>query len=75
MTKPVPDTDLLKREPPGEASKVPDKGPGEAGHPPPSRDERGFPHTGDKHRPQIDRQGGESTQTPQKQNRPQERSE
>lgn len=70
MTKRTPDTDPLKRESPGEISKIPDRGPGEAGHTPASPDERGFPHTGDKHRPQP---GPDSTETPQEQNRPQKR--
>ena len=33
MTKPMPDTDPLTREPPGETSKVPDNDVGEAGRP------------------------------------------
>lgn len=70
MTQPTPDTDPLKREQPGDVSKVPNPGPGEAGRPPPSPDERGFPHTGDKHQPEVDRQGDDSTQTPQEQNLP-----
>lgn len=50
MSKSMPDTDPLKREPPGETSKVPDKESGAARHPPPKPDERGFPRTGDKHK-------------------------
>lgn len=68
MTKQTPDTDPLKREPAGETSKIPNPGPGEAGHPPASPDERGFPSTGDKHRPQPD---PDSTETPKEENRPQ----
>lgn len=73
MTNSMPDTDPLKRDQPVDIGKTPDLGPGEAGHPPPSPDKKGFPHTGDKHRPRIDRQGDNTTQTPQEQNRSQER--
>lgn len=73
MTRSMPDTDPLKREQTADAGKRPDPGPGEAGHPAPRPDERGFPQTGDKHRPKIDRQDDDSTQTPQEQNRSQER--
>lgn len=70
MTQPVRDTNSLPREKPGDVRHVPSRGPDEAGPPPLSPDERGFPNTGDKHRPQVDREGDGSTQTPQEQNRP-----
>lgn len=60
MTNQTPNTNPLTHEKPGDVRHVPSRGPGE----------RGIPHTRDKHQPQIDRQGGESTQTPQEQNRP-----
>ena len=40
MTKPVPDTDPLKREPPGEVSKVPDDDVGGGGRPAGKPDEQ-----------------------------------
>lgn len=60
MTKPMPDTDLLKREPPGEVSKVPDTDVGEGGRPVGKPEEREPPPTGDKHRP-IQPRGDEPT--------------
>ncbi|TFL13695.1 hypothetical protein CSC67_10575 [Pusillimonas caeni] len=42
MTKPIPDTDPLKREPPGELSKVPDNDVGEAGRPAGKPGEKGI---------------------------------
>ena len=51
MTKPIPDTDPLKREPPGEVSKVPDTDVGEGGRPAGKPDESEEPPTGDRHRP------------------------
>ena len=60
MTKPMPDTDPLKREPPGATSKVPDSEVGEGGRPVGKPDEAFDPPTGDKHRP-IQPRGDEPT--------------
>ena len=60
MTKPMPDTDPLKREKPGPMSNVPDNDVGEAGRPAGTPDEAEEPPTGDKHRP-IQPRGDEPT--------------
>lgn len=46
MTNPLPDTDPLKREPPGEVSKVPDNDVGGGGRPAGKPDEQGGAATG-----------------------------
>ena len=52
MTKPMPDTDPLKREPPGAVSKVPDSdGTEQAQRPPNQPEDDPLAETGDKHRP------------------------
>jgi hypothetical protein len=51
MTKPLPDTDPLKREPNSPFGDVPDNEVGEAGRPAGKPREPVDPPTGDKHRP------------------------
>ncbi len=62
MTKPIPDTDPLKREPPGEISKVPDNDVGGGGRPAGKPGEAGGTSKDDRGDP-IQPSGDESTNT------------